>query len=106
MRLLKIIKGYPLFNYKNKRLSLRLSSVFLTTGVILSGLGFSMGVIFSAPLSINLPNFIMMMLCIILPIIVKDELVKYTEVSLYFVGGVYFPFLFFTNGGLSGGTPF
>ncbi len=54
----------------------------------------------------NIPNIIMMLACLSLPVIFKKRLLDATIVTLLIVGLFYFPFLYFTNGGNEGAAPF
>lgn len=96
------------FFYRIKRLSVRkgplkrrLSVVFLFTGFLLATLGFFTTIILGDPFYVNYPNLLVSIMCILIPILF-DDLEKPTTIALYLVGLIFFPYLFFSMGGIRG----
>lgn len=98
----KIFNNLIFFNLKKLHLEDRLAVIFLITGMILSAVGIVTSFIFGDPFWINLPNILAFLICISVPFIFKEKLLDIVLVVLFFIGFIYFPFIFFTNGGLSG----
>ena len=105
-RLVKqVTKKYPLFNYNDFDLKHRLSVIFLLTGLLLSTLAVVVTFAFGSPFWMNIPNILIALLCLLVPIFFADKLLRNTIAALIIVGCLYFPFLFFTNGGNAGSGP-
>lgn len=106
-KIMQIIKKYPLFYLgEETNLEHRLSKIFLFTGLILTLSAFIMGLIFAIPIWYNVPNIVLAIFLFFLPIIAQDKLFDVTKLVLYIVGFLYFPFIYFTNGGNTGAGPF
>jgi len=101
----RFLDNYPLIKYRKLEVEQRLSLIFLLVGQILSTLGVITSFIFGVPFWINAPNIFIMLLCFFYPIVFANRLLEKTELVVFFVGCVYFPFVFFTNGGVSGTGP-
>ncbi len=88
-------------NFKYGSLERRLSIVFLLTGCLLSFIGFFTTILVGDPFWFNIPNLFVGMMCLLIPILF-DDLIKPTTVALYVVAVLFFPYLFFTMGGIRG----
>ena len=108
MSILERMKGLPfLRNYfpAEGTLKQKVSGTLFLIGAILSSLGFLLGVIYALPLHLNLPNFIVMVLCLTIPAVFTGSLPP-AIFMLHLAAYAYFPFLYFTNAGFSGTVPF
>ncbi|AIO18537.1 Response regulator PleD [Candidatus Izimaplasma bacterium HR1] len=92
------------FRLQEKDLRSRLSVIFLLTGFILSLVGFLTTVFMSQPYWYVIPNILVMLMCLIIPLL-ADDLDKITLYALYVVGILYFPYIYYTSGGNYGPTP-
>lgn len=95
-------KEYDFFRFNELNLQDRLSIIFLATGGFLSGMGFILGLIFGTPFMLNLPHLIVVILCSTIPFILKTNISKATSIMLLIIGFIYFPYIYFTNGGHEG----
>ncbi len=78
----------------------------LSTGGILSFVGFIIGMFFQTSFLLNLPNLLMALLCLSMLIFMRSDLKTPLKIVLFTVGYFYFPFIFLTNNGLHGSAPF
>ncbi len=93
---------YPLFNYKEFALEDKLSVIFTITGLVLTVIAFVVSLVFGMPFRLNVVNLILLMILLFLPYFLSDNIRLATLCMLYIVGYLYFPFVFFTNGGNDG----
>lgn len=87
--------------FKNNVLEKRLAFIFLVTGLYLSLVGLSVGIVFSQPFWMMIPSIVLVLLCVFAPIM-SDDITKPTAVLIVIVAYLYLPFMFFTNGGNNG----
>ena len=102
----KIIKRYfdvvPLFRYKELELEQRLSLIFYVIGFCLSFVAFTTTLLLGMPIWINMPNVLILFLCIFLPFAYPNDFVKLATLMLYFLAFIYLPLTYFINGGHNG----
>lgn len=105
MRIFAILKSVFIDDIKSLDLKERLSVIFLRTGAAMTLVGFVLSLVFSMPFMMSAPHFLMMIICLGLPVLFRDNLHKATVFVLSIVGFLYFPFVFFTNAGNQGAAP-
>lgn len=102
----KIIKKYfevvPLFRYKEIELKERLALIFYVVGFGLSVIAFTTTLLLGMSFWINIPNVVVMLLCLLLPFVYPKDFVKLAKIILYFVAFFFLPITYYINGGHNG----
>jgi diguanylate cyclase (GGDEF)-like protein len=88
-------------NFKTNVLEKRLALIFLATGLYLSMIAITVGIVISQPFWMMVPSIVVALLCVFAPI-VSDDITKPTSGIIIFVAYLYLPFMFFTNAGNDG----
>ncbi|PJC85869.1 hypothetical protein CSW98_12490 [Vibrio sp. HA2012] len=91
--------------YNKLELKDQLYAIFFAVSALLSAIGFILGLIFQSSFWMNLPHIIIILMCLILPIIVRKSLTETAKIVMWIVSVFYLPFVFFTNAGYKGATP-
>lgn len=97
--------GKLLDKYRTLELSLRLYIVFFVVSASLSIVGLALGIMFEVPFWMNIPHIMVILLCLVLPIILRQSIKVTTKWVMFFGAFIYIPFVFFTNGGINGAAP-
>ena len=102
----KIVKRYfdvvPLFRYKEIELKERLTLIFYMTGFVLSVVAFTTTLLLGMSFWINIPNIVVMMLCLFLPFVFPKDFAEMAKIMVYTVSFLYLPITYFLNGGHNG----
>jgi diguanylate cyclase (GGDEF)-like protein len=101
--LIDFIKTY-IEKYRDMELQDKLSIVFISTGILLSGIGYIYSLVFSHDLWMSLPHLFVVLYSIFVAYYFRNDLSKVTVKTLYMIGYLYMPYTYFTNGGISGGA--
>ncbi len=105
MRIFSTLKRVFIDDIKSMDLKERLSVIFLRTGAVMTLVGFVLSLAFSMPFMMSAPHLFMIIICLGLPVLYRDNIHKATVYVLLVVGFIYFPFVFFTNAGNQGAAP-
>lgn len=102
----KIVKKYfdvvPLFRYKEIELKERLTLIFYVVGFISGIVAFITTASLGMHYLINIPNVLIILLCVLLPFIYPKDFVKIATIMVYFVSFLYLPVTYYINGGHNG----
>ena len=85
-------------DYENKDLRARLATIFLATGFLLSIVGIFATLFLEQSIWFLVPHILVSILCLSIPLF-SEKLEKHVIFVLYFIGIVYFPFLYYTGAG-------
>ncbi len=102
----KIITKYfdvvPLFRYKDIELKERLSLIFFIAGFFLAIVAFLTTFFLGMGLWLNIPNLLIIAMCVFLPFLFPNDFMILGTRVLYFVAYIYMPITYFINGGHNG----
>ncbi len=102
----KIITKYfdvvPLFRYKDIELKERLSLIFFIAGFFLAIVAFLTTFFLGMGLWLNIPNLLIIAMCVFLPFLFPNDFTVLGTRVLYFVAYIYMPITYFINGGHNG----
>ncbi len=102
---MKSLKSLPIFNYRELSYRQKLAVIYILTGLLMSSLAFVMNFFFDIPFWMNIPNLVIMLMCIIFISLLPEKIEKFALVIIYLFALLYIPFNYFINGGYNGASP-
>ncbi len=101
-----IMKKHPIFEIsKNSALEDKLSAILMVSAFLMSLIGFITNTFFGCSFLLNLPNLLVALMLLSLPLLFPNELEKVSKFELFVVAVLYLPYIYFTNNAYLGAAP-